>query len=262
MKTVFDLKSHAALVTGSSRGIGFAIGEAFRQAGAAVVFHGPRPESRPASVDQQDYLPADLTHPEAAADLIGAAFSRQPGLDALVANAGSFFDRPFLELRLEDWRKTMRLNLEATFVVCQAFARKLAELDRAGSIVIISSTNSFQAEDESVAYDTSKGGLYMMTRSLAVSLARHNIRVNGVAPGLIRTPLTDDNLASRPDVVAHYERKILCQRLGKPEDCAGACAFLVSEASEYVNGHVIIVDGGLTVGQIGRMPESEGSTDA
>lgn len=254
MKTVFNLEGHSALVTGSSKGIGLAIGNYFAQSGAKILYHGSSEASRPSTVVPEQYLAANLMEEGGAVGLVEAAFEREPGLDTLVANAGSFFDKPFLEMELSDWRKTMQLNLEATFLACQSFARRLAADGRSGSIIIISSTNAFQAEDESVAYDTSKGGLQMLTRSLATSLARYNIRVNGVAPGLIRTPLTEATLAMQPEVVAHYGRKILLERIGDAEDCAGACAYLASAAASYVTGHVIVVDGGLTVAQIGRMP--------
>jgi len=253
MKTNFDLTGRSALVTGSSKGIGRAIADGFAAAGASPLFHGSSQRSRPEDIPEDRFLPADLLADDAPATLIENAFRKAPELDILVANAGSYFDKPFLELGLEDWRRTMRLNVEACFLVCQAFARRLSQEKRPGSIVIISSTNSFQAEDQSVAYDSSKGALGMLTRSLAVSLAPHNIRVNGVAPGLIVTPLTRGTLAGQPEVVAHYNRKILLQRLGEAEDCAGACVFLASEAASYITGHTIVVDGGLTVAQIGRM---------
>jgi NAD(P)-dependent dehydrogenase (short-subunit alcohol dehydrogenase family) len=116
--------------------------------------------------------------------------------------------------------------------------------------VIVGSTNGFQAEYDSSAYDTSKGALVMMTKSLALDLAKYSIRVNCLAPGLIRTPLTerwlDDNHAAR----AHYEKNIPLGRIGAIEDCGAATAFLTSEAASFITGHVLVVDGGLTLSQI------------
>jgi NAD(P)-dependent dehydrogenase (short-subunit alcohol dehydrogenase family) len=172
----------------------------------------------------------------------------------LVCNAGSFFDLPLLEMTRERWERTMALNVTASFFLAQAFAKRLVEEKRGGSIVITSSTNGFQAEEDSVAYDTSKGALVMMTRSLAVSLAPHGIRVNGIAPGLIRTPLTNTWMERREaDLLKHYEKKILLGHVGTPQDCAGAVVFLCSEAGRYITGEIIVIDGGLTVSQIGTM---------
>ncbi len=244
----FSLEGRAALVTGSSQGIGAAIADGLQESGAAVVRHGLQPEH-----SVTPYLSADLTSPEAPADLVSRAFEIQPQLDLLVCNAGSFFDVPFLEMTPSEWDKTLQLNLRATFFLAQAFARRRVALGGSGAIVIVSSTNGFQAEADSVAYDTSKGGLVMMIRSLAVSLAQHGIRVNGIAPGLIRTPLTQTWMEPRAnDLLKHYERKILLGKVGTPHDCAGAVAFLCSPAASYITGDIITIDGGLTVTQIGR----------
>jgi NAD(P)-dependent dehydrogenase (short-subunit alcohol dehydrogenase family) len=244
----FSLEGRAALVTGSSQGIGAAIADGLGESGAAVVRHGLQAENSFAP-----YLSADLTSSEAPADLVSRAFEIQPQLDLLVCNAGSFFDVPFLEMTASEWEKTLHLNLRATFFLAQAFARRRVALGGGGAIVIVSSTNGFQAEADSVAYDTSKGGLVMMIRSLAVSLAPHGIRVNGIAPGLIRTPLTQTWMEPRAnDLLKHYERKILLGTVGAPRDCAGAVAFLCSPAASYITGEIITIDGGLTVTQIGR----------
>lgn len=249
----FSLADHAALVTGSSQGIGLAVGAALREAGARVVFHGltARPGNIPADVG---YVTADLLQPDAAALLVSSAFEAEPRLDTLVCNAGSFFDVPFLEMTRELWDKTLRLNVTATYFVAQEFAKRLVAEKRGGCIVITTSTNGFQAEADSTAYDTSKGALVMLVRSLAVSLADHGIRVNGIAPGLIKTPLNAAWLEARASgLPAHYEKKILLGRIGQPEDCAGAVAFLCSAAASYITGEIITVDGGLTVQQIGKL---------
>ena len=194
----FSLEGHAALVTGSSQGIGLAVAQGLHEAGARVVCHGL--QDRPASLPEgASYVPCDLCAPSAPALLIEQAIAAEPALDTLVCNAGSFFDVPLLEMTEALWDRTMQLNLRSTFFIVQAFARHRAARGGGGSIVIVSSTNGIQAEADSVAYDTSKGGLVMMTRSLAVSLALHGIRVNGIAPGLIRTPLTTTWMEPRAD---------------------------------------------------------------
>lgn len=247
----FSLEGRAALVTGSSQGIGLAVAAGLREAGARIVCHGL--QERPADVPEgAAYFRGDLSSVSAAQALIGQAVEAEPGLDTLVCNAGSFFDAPFLEMTEEQWEKTMSLNLRAAFFLVQAFAWHRLTAGGGGSVVIVSSTNGFQAEADSVAYDTSKGGLVMMTRSLAVSLAPHGIRVNGIAPGLIRTPLTQTWMEPRAgDILKHYEKNILLGRVGAPADCAGAAAFLCSPAAGYITGEIIVVDGGLTCTQIG-----------
>ncbi|ATC65795.1 short-chain dehydrogenase [Nibricoccus aquaticus] len=251
MKT-FSLAGNAALVTGSSKGIGYAIANGLAESGAQVVYHGSttQPRQLPAGAA---FVQADLQQPDAAEKLIATAVEQKPGLDLLVCNAGSFFDVPFLQMSVADWERTMNLNVRAAYFLVQSFARALLARNRPGSVVIVSSTNGFQSEEDSTAYDTSKGALVMMTRSLAQALAPQRIRVNGLAPGLIRTPLTAPWIDQQHDKRKHYEKKILLERIGEPEDCAGAAAFLLSPAANYITGQVIVVDGGLTVGQIGRM---------
>ena len=187
--TAFSLASNTALVTGSSQGIGHAIALGAHRAGARVVFHG-KDAATPAMPEGSVYLPGDLLDPDGPARLVAAAFAARPELDLLVCNAGSFFDVPFLEMTPALFERTINLNVRANYFVAQAFARELVARKRPGAIVTTTSTNGFQPEDDSTVYDTSKGAMVMMTRTLAQSLAVHGIRVNSVAPGLIKTPLT------------------------------------------------------------------------
>ena len=248
----FSLAPSAVLVTGSSKGIGHAIALGAHAAGAEVVFHGNT--SRPTDLPPGSAcVTGDLLGADAPKALIAAALAAKPNLNLLVCNAGSFFDVPFLEMEPAQWEKTMNLNVRAAYFLVQAFARELAARRRGGAVVIVSSTNGFQSEDESTAYDTSKGALVMMTRTLAQALAPLGIRVNGMAPGLIRTPLTAPWIDTQHEKRRHYEKKIFQARIGVPEDCAGPTVFLLSPAAAYVTGQVLIVDGGLTVGQIGKM---------
>lgn len=246
----FSLAGNTALITGSSQGIGYAIAQALHDAGAQTIFHGkdaPPTVLPPGSV----YLPADLLLPHGASELVQAAFHARPELDLLVCNAGSFFDVPFLEMTPALFEQTMNLNVRANYFVAQAFAREMIARRRHGAIVTTSSTNGFQPEEDSTAYDTSKGAMVMLTRTLAQSLAVHGIRVNGIAPGLIKTPLTAGLLGTVKQ--GHYEKKILLGRLGEPEECAGAAVFLLSPAARYITGQIIVIDGGLTLGQVGQL---------
>jgi len=251
MKT-YSLAGSGALVTGSSRGIGLAIANRLVETGARVVFHGhtPRP---PEVAPAEPYVQSNFLDENAPAKTIAEAFQADEQLNLLVCNAGSFFDVPYLEMTAAEWEKTINLNVRAVYFLVQAFAKEMVARKRAGSIVIISSTNGFQSEEFSTAYDTSKGALVMMTRTLAHSLAPHRIRVNGVAPGLIYTPLSAAYLDAEPARRSHYEKKILLGRIGLAEDCAGPVAFLLSPASDYITGQTLVVDGGLTTSQIGPL---------
>lgn len=246
----FDLTGRTALVTGSTRGIGRGIADALLECNAQVLFHGRTPP--PDLPENSILLRADLAQKDAPQELIDAAFEAAPELDTLVCNAGSFFDGPFLEMDQERYDKTLDLNVRSPYFLALAFARKLVEQKRSGTIIFVGSTNGFQAELNSTAYDVSKGALVMMTKSLALSLAPHDIRVNCLAPGLIRTPLTswiDDDKEKRE----HYEKNIPLSRIGDLDDCGGATAFLASEAAKYITGHVLVVDGGITLSQLNEM---------
>lgn len=246
MTNEFSLSGRVALVTGSTRGIGAALATALENAGATVWRHGLPAEG------QKDAILLDLLEPDAATRLLDAVPGTLP--DLLVCNAGSFFDRPFLEMDEAAFRRTMQLNVEQGYFLIQQFARRLAAEGRPGAVVVVSSVNGFHSEEDSTAYDTSKGALVMMVRTLSQALAPYHIRVNGLAPGLVRTPLTATWTESMPEVVAHYERKIFLGRLAQPEDLGGSCVFLCSDASRYITGQTLVVDGGLTVGQIGKLP--------
>lgn len=248
----FSLHGHAALITGSSRGIGQGIATAMASAGAHLVLHGLDAAPGDESLRECPYLRIDLLEEGGTDRLVEEAFAANPALDLLVCNAGGYFDAPFLEMSRARWDKTMRLNVESAYFLAQSFAKQLVSRERPGAIVITSSTNGFQAEFDSTAYDTSKGALVMMTRSLALSLAEYGIRVNGVAPGFIETPLTAGALQNSSGLKEALEKKIAFGRIGRPEDCGGAAVFLCSAASSYITGQILVVDGGLTLGQLPR----------
>ena len=251
LSSAFSLQGRTALVTGSSSGIGLACGLALKEAGAEVLFHGR--ETRPPFVPPEAaYAAIDLVNPEGPAELLKWALSQKDEIDLLVLCAGGFFDIPFLEVTPAIWERTFALNVRSAYFIAQAFARHRGV--RGGAVVLVSSTNGLQAESDSTVYDTSKGALIMMTRTLALALAPLGIRVNGLAPGLIRTSLTEEWIETNHALRALYESKILLGRIGRAEDCASACVFLCSEAAGYVTGHTLVVDGGLTCGQVAKGP--------
>ena len=202
----FSLANQTVLVTGSSQGIGLAIARAAHAAGAEVIFHGKDAAAPALPPERARYLAGDLLEADGANQLIVRAFAARPELSLLVCNAGSFFDVPFLEMTPALFQRTMDLNVKANYFAAQAFAREMQQRRRSGAIVLTSSTNGFQPEDDSTAYDTSKGAVVMLTRTLAQSLTAKGIRVNGLAPGLIKTPLTFALSADRQE---HYKKKIL-----------------------------------------------------
>lgn len=248
----FSLRGNTALITGSSSGIGRAVANAIEAAGAQVIRHGI--EAEPPEADAgKPYISENLLSEDGPEKLIETCFAQSPGLDLLVCNAGDCLNAPFLEMTRDRWDRTIDLNLKANYFAAQAFARKLNAENRSGAIVITGSVNGFQAELNSSAYDISKGGCTMMVKGLAMELADQNIRVNGIAPGLIFTPKTRPGFARNPHKQSHYENKTFLGRIGEPEDCAGAVVFLLSRAASYITGEMIVIDGGLTVGQIGKM---------
>ncbi|HEX7008919.1 MAG TPA: SDR family oxidoreductase [Phycisphaeraceae bacterium] len=255
---MIDLKGHAALVTGSTHGVGRAIALALAQAGANVVIHGL--EAGPdadAVLDQcrrcgvaASFVPMDLTGPtqQVVADLFEAALAAQEGIDILVNNAGHFLDLPFEQMTLDRFEKTLRLNVTAPYFLTQAFARHWIAHNVAGRVLLTGSINGRLAEPDSTAYDTSKGAVEMMVKTLCVALAPHNIRVNGLAPGLVRTHATawlDQNLP----VARWMEHHTPNGRVPDAQVCGPAAAFLVSDAAEHIHGHMLLVDGGMSAWQ-------------
>jgi 2-deoxy-D-gluconate 3-dehydrogenase len=236
---LFSLRGRGALVTGVARGLGEAMAIALAEAGADVAAVDMQPMDA-AAISRQADLSA-LT-PESAAELIAWARDELGDLSVLVNNAGTIRRAPAIELEAGDWQAVLALNLTAPFLLAQAFARPLLAEGRRGSIVNVVSMNSFHGGMHVAAYTASKHGLLGLTRALANEWTGQGIRVNGIAPGYMETELTR---ALREDERYDALRaRMPSGRWGTPADLAGAVVYLASEASAYVSGGFIAVDGG------------------
>lgn len=255
---MIDLKGHAALITGSSKGVGRAIAEAYAKAGADVVLHS---RSLDADAEQAmeacrahgvkaSFVAADLAEPteEAVRLLFTQALEAAPNLDILVNNAGQYFDLPFPEMTLERFERTMRLNVTSVYFLTQAFANHWIKNGVGGRVLMIGSINGRLAEPESTAYDTSKGALEMMVKTLCVALAPKNIRVNGLAPGLVRTPQTSW-IDQRPEAAKWIAHHTPDGQIPDADVCGPGAVYLVSDAASHVHGQMLLVDGGMSAWQ-------------
>jgi gluconate 5-dehydrogenase len=248
--TLFDLTGRTALVTGSSRGLGRAIAEGLAQAGAAVVLNGSDKGrlADPASALRD----AGYTVHEAAFDVtdeaaITAAFERLDAqgvaVDILVNNAGIQLRRPMLELATTDWRRVIETNLTSAFVIGREAARRMIPRG-CGKIINIGSLTSELARATVAPYTVAKGGIKMLTRAMAAEWAGHGIQANAIGPGYMLTDM-NEALVNNPDFNNWLMGRIPSKRWGKPDELVGAAIFLASDASTYVNGQIIYVDGGM-----------------
>src|SRR5437762_9256984 len=235
---MIHLKGHSALVTGSTSGVGRAIAEAFAEAGANVIIHGRDADHGMKEVAAKCGA-CGVTVSTIAADLAVAnegmidalfeqAIAAQPKLDILVNNAGHFQDVPFEEMTWDRFAATMQLNVTAGYFLTQRFARHWIANHVAGRVLFTGSINGRLAEPNSTAYDTSKGAIEMMVKTLAVALAAKNIRVNGIAPGLVRTAATKwiDQRPEQAKWIAHHTPNGQIPAAGV---CGPAAVFLCSD---------------------------------
>lgn len=245
-------------ITGSTHGIGYAVAEAFAHAGARLVINSHLPDNNGAlerlrHMTECHFVQADLSSAVGAQVFVATAHEKLGRLDVLVNNAGTFCDRRFDELTEEMYDFTFDLNVKGYLFAAQAFVKALQAGQENPNIVCIGSTNSLAAEKNSVIYDTSKGAVLMMIRSLAVTLAERGIRVNGIGPGIVETPLTNEGLV-RPGVRIALERQIPLGRIAVPDDVGGAAVFLASSAARYITGQMLYVDGGILANQMSWAP--------
>jgi gluconate 5-dehydrogenase len=248
MNKLFDLTGRLALVTGSSRGIGRAIAEAYVGAGARVVINGRDAGAVDAAVKALGAsavaMPFDVTN-SAAVEAAVARIEKDIGpVDIVVNNAGMTTRFPFTEFPEADWRRIMATNLDSVFFVTQSVARRMVPRGR-GKIVNICSVMSELGRPTIAAYVASKGAVKMLTKSMCSEFAKHGITANGIGPGYFATEL-NQTLMNDEKFSAWVCARTPAGRWGRLDELQGAAIFLASDASSYVNGHVLYVDGGMT----------------
>ena len=247
---LFSLKGRTVLVTGGAKGIGRGIALRVAEAGANVVVVDV---DEPAAMEtlggvaakgaRGKYVGADLANVADVRQAVNDAVSAFGRLDVVVNNAGIFPMKPALELDEALWDRVIDVNLKGTFFLSQAAAHAMK---RGGSIVNIASIDAFHPSGNLAHYDASKGALTMLTKSLALEWSKLNVRVNAVAPGGIKTPGADAVMKGASDAaLAAFAQRVPLGRMGAPDDIALATLFLASDASSYVTGHTLIVDGGV-----------------
>jgi len=248
---LFDLTGRLALVTGSSKGIGFAVARALASAGAAVVLNGrdldalERARQQLAGLGFTIHARAfDVSDPDAAKAGVDAIESAIGSIDILVNNAGMQHRSPLEDFPLEAWRKLLAINIDSAFLVGQAVARHMIPRRR-GKIINICSVQSELARPGIAPYTATKGAVKMLTKGMATDWGKHNIQVNGLGPGYFKTELTKA-LVDDPAFTSWLAGRTPAGRWGDVDELAGAAIFLASDASSFVNGHILYVDGGIT----------------
>lgn len=248
---LFDLSGRTALVTGSSKGIGFALAGALASAGARVVLNarsaGPLEAARTALAAQgYDVRTAafDVTDADAVEAGVAAIEADIAPIDILVNNAGMQHRGPFHEFPLDAWRKLNATNVDSVFLVGRAVAQRMVQRKR-GRIINVCSVQSELARPGIAPYTATKGAVKNLTKGMATDLGRHGIQVNGLGPGYFKTELTQA-LVDDPAFTAWLSQRTPAGRWGEVHELAGAAIFLASDAASFVNGHILYVDGGIT----------------
>lgn len=261
----FSLEGKIALVTGASHGIGFAIAKAYAEAGAKVAFNGRTKESVEKGIE--DYKECglavsgyvcDVTDESSVQQMVEQIEQELGIIDILVNNAGIIKRVPMCEMSVEEFRQVVDIDLNGAFIVSKAVLPNMIE-KRAGKIINICSMMSELGRETVSAYAAAKGGLKMLTKNIASEYGEYNIQCNGIGPGYIATPQTAPLREKQADGTKHpFDQFILAKtpaaRWGMPEDLVGPAIFLASHASDFVNGHILYVDGGI-LAYIGKQPK-------
>jgi NAD(P)-dependent dehydrogenase (short-subunit alcohol dehydrogenase family) len=258
------LDGRTALITGGTQGVGATIAKSLARAGCDVILHGLRDDPTAQQTLQDcrqcgvkaELVCADLTgdSPTLINELVARVDQVSTDVSLLVNNAGTYREEPFLEMTHQSFHRTMQLNVYAGFFLTQAYAQRWVANGTAGRVLFTGSINGELAEADHAAYDTSKGAVRMMVRSLCVALAPHGIRVNAMAPGLVVTPLTAPALQPAGDGLQWMQWHTPNGRVPGPEVCGGAALFLLSDEAEHIQGQTLLVDGGMSVWQQPDVP--------
>ena len=261
----FSLEGKIALITGASYGIGFAIATAYAKAGAKIVFNDINESlvEKGMAAYAGEGIEAhgsvcDVTNEEAVAELIAKIEKEVGTVDILVNNAGIIKRTPMLEMTAKDFRQVIDIDLNGPFIMSKAVLPGMIAKGH-GKIINICSMMSELGRETVSAYAPAKGGLKMLTRNICSEFGEHNIQCNGIGPGYIATPQTAPLREIQPDGSRHpFDQFIIAKtpaaRWGTPDDLMGPAVFLASDASDFVNGHVLYVDGGI-LAYIGKQPQ-------
>jgi glucose 1-dehydrogenase len=248
------LDNKVAIVTGSDSGIGRAIAIQFAKEGATVVVDYAHNQQKAAEVQQIIkknngkvlVIQADVGQYQQAMGLIQQTVEHFNQLDIMVNNAGMEIHSPFVDVTEQDFDRVISIDLKGAFFCAQAAAREMMKRKTAGRIVTISSVHEDLPMPQNVPYCCAKGGLRMMTRTIALELAPYAITVNNIAPGAIHTPI-DADVEADPEKMAALLKEIPLRRMGQPEEVAKLALYLASDASAYVTGSTYVIDGGLSI---------------
>jgi gluconate 5-dehydrogenase len=248
---LFDLSGRTALITGSSKGIGFALARALASAGARVVLNarnGAALEQARAALAGEGFDVHAAAFDVTDADAVQAGVARVEAevgpIDILVNNAGMQHRGTFAEFPLEAWHRITTTNIDSVFLVGQAVAQRMIPR-RAGKIINVCSVQSELGRPGIAPYAATKGAVKMLTKGMAIDLGRHGIQVNGLGPGYFKTELTQSLVADEA-FTAWLAGRTPAGRWGEVQELGGAVVFLASDASSFVNGHILYVDGGIT----------------
>ena len=263
-KSIFDLTGKVALVTGAAHGIGFAIAKGLAEAGATICFNCSSQRSlekgmaayEAEGIKAYGYV-ADVTDENAVVDMVAKIKEDVGIIDILVNNAGIIKRIPMLEMSAADFRQVIDVDLNAPFIVAKAVLPGMIEKNKGKIINICSMMSEFGRETVS-SYAAAKGGLKMLTRNICSEFGSYNIQCNGIGPGYIETPQTAPLREKQADGSDHPFHTFLmgrtpAARWGMPEDLAGPAVFLSSDASDFVNGQILYVDGGIQA-YFGKQP--------